>query len=48
MEELDTYETNERRDEEDEMFLHEVVQGEHELLFLDSYLRDVFGNSDTI
>jgi hypothetical protein len=49
MEDIDTHETNEQRgDEDDDMFLQEVIQGEHELLFLDSYLRDVFGNSGTI
>jgi hypothetical protein len=49
MEEIDTYQTSEPHgDEEDTMFLQEVIQGEHELLFLDSYLRDVFGNAETI
>jgi hypothetical protein len=49
MEDIDTHETNELHgEEEDDMFLQEVIQGEHELLFLDSYLKDVFGNTDTI
>jgi hypothetical protein len=48
MEDIDTHETSERYDDEDEMFMQEVVQGEHELLFLDSYLKDVFTNSSTI
>lgn len=47
MEEFDTHETNEQYDEE-EMFLHEVIRDEHELLYLDSYLKEAFGNGSTI
>ncbi len=43
MEEIDTsHETNDQYDE-DEAFLSNVIQDDHELLFLDSYLRDAFG-----
>lgn len=31
--------------DEEHLFLREVIGDEHELLFLDSYLRDVFGDS---
>lgn len=41
MENVDTQEFTDH-DEED-MFLSEVVGDEHELLAIDSYLRDVFG-----
>ncbi len=47
MEELDKQEINEF--DEEHIFLRDVVGDEHELLFLDSYLRDVFsreGNAD--
>lgn len=48
MEEIDTsHETNDQHDDED-MFLREVIQDDHELLFLDSYLKEVFGNGNTI
>lgn len=48
MEDIDTHETNELYDEEEEMFLRDVIQDEHELLFLDSYLRETLGNGNTI
>jgi hypothetical protein len=49
MEDIDTHEANELRGDEDEdMFLQEVIQGEHELLYLDSYLKEVFGTVSTI
>ena len=40
MEDVDTLEQNEYDDET--MFLSDVIQEEHELLFLDSYLREAF------
>ena len=40
MEDVDTLELNEIDDET--MFLSDVIQQEHELLFLDSYLRESF------
>ncbi len=40
MEYVDTQEENEFDDEN--MFLSDVIQEEHELLFLDSYLRESF------
>ncbi len=40
MEDVDTLEQNEYDDET--MFLSDVIQHEHELLFLDSYLREAF------
>lgn len=30
--------------DEEEMLLNYVVQGDHELLYLDTYLRELFGN----
>lgn len=48
MEELDNRETNDPYDEEEEMFLKEVIQDEHDLLFLDSYLRETLGTGNTI
>ncbi len=48
MEDIDTnHETNDRYDEDD-MFLHEVIQDDHELLFLDSYLKEALGSMSTI
>lgn len=32
--------------DEEDLFLSEVICGEHELLFLDSYLRDIFRKHD--
>jgi hypothetical protein len=32
--------------DEEDLFLSEVVCGEAELLFLDSYLQDIFRNCD--
>ena len=29
--------------EEEEMFLSHVIQGDHELLYLDTYLSELFG-----
>ena len=47
MEEIDTnHGTNEYDDEE--MFLREVIQDDHELLFLDSYLKEALGGGNTI
>ena len=40
MEELDTCASN--NFSEEELFLSEVICGEAELLYLDSYLRDLF------
>ena len=40
MEDVDTLEQNDYDDEA--MFLSDVIQEEHELLFLDSYLREAF------
>ncbi len=40
MEDVDTLEPGEYDDET--MFLSDVIQEEHELLFLDSYLRESF------
>ncbi len=40
MEDDDTLELNEY--DEETMFLSDVIQEEHELLFLDSYLRESF------
>lgn len=48
MEDFDTHETNELYDEEEEMFLKEVIQDEHDLLMLDSYLRETLGSGNTI
>ncbi len=48
MEEIDTsHEKNDQYDDED-MFLNEVIQDDHELLFLDSYLKEALGSGDTI
>lgn len=44
MEDVDTKEMNEI-DEED-MFLNYVAGDEHELLYLDSYLRETFGKPE--
>ena len=33
-------------DEEHELFMHHVVGEEHELLFLDSYLREAFAKPE--
>lgn len=40
MEDVDTHESSDYDDET--MFLSDVIQEEHELLFLDSYLRESF------
>ncbi len=40
MEDVDTHESSDYDDET--MFLSEVIQQEHELLLLDSYLRESF------
>ncbi len=40
MEDVDTLETTDYDDET--MFLSDVIQQEHELLLLDSYLRETF------
>lgn len=40
MEDVDTQELNEH--DEEAMFLSDVIADEHDLLFLDSYLRDTF------
>jgi hypothetical protein len=42
MEDVDTKEMNEH-DEED-MFICDICGDDHELLFLDSYLRESFGH----
>lgn len=47
MDDFDTREGNEQYDEDD-LFLREVIKDEHELLFLDSYLKEAFGNLNTI
>ena len=48
MEEIDTnHETNDQYDDE-EMFLREVIQDEHELLFLDSYMKEALGGGSTM
>jgi hypothetical protein len=41
MEDVDTQEMTDH--DEDTLFLRDVVEGDHELLYLDSYLKDVFG-----
>ena len=41
MEDIHTIEMTDH--DEEQMFLRDVVGDEHELLYLDSYLRDVFG-----
>lgn len=48
MEELDTRETNEMYDEEEDLFLREVIQDDHVLLFLDSYLMETLTAGSTI
>ena len=47
MEDIDTHETNDQYDEDD-MFLQDVIQDDHELLFLDSYLKEALGSGKTI
>jgi hypothetical protein len=42
MDKIDSLETTDH--DEEQMFLRDVIGDEHELLFLDSYLRDVFGS----
>jgi hypothetical protein len=41
MDNIDTHEITEHDDEH--MFMRDVIGEEHELLYLDSYLRDLFG-----
>jgi hypothetical protein len=43
MDNIDTQELTEH--DEEHMFLRDVIGDEHELLYLDSYLRDVFGGA---
>ncbi|MDE6779392.1 MAG: hypothetical protein K2J51_08015 [Alistipes sp.] len=31
---------------DEELFMREVVKGEADILFLDCYLRDIFGRAD--
>lgn len=42
MEDVDTQDMTEYDD--DDLLLGPVAMGEHELVYIDSYLRDVFGN----
>lgn len=45
MEDLDNSSAKENRNfDEEEMFLNEVIRGEHDLLFLDTYLKESFGS----
>ena len=45
MEKIDNNDAWARADaDEEEMFLSHVIQGDHELLYLDTYLRELFGN----
>jgi hypothetical protein len=44
MEDVDTQVLNEH--EEEDLFLCDVCSGDHELLFLDSYLRESFGRGE--
>ncbi len=45
MEDVDTLEITDF-DDEHEMFMHHVVGEEHELIFLDSYLREAFAKPE--
>lgn len=45
MEEVDKYETS-KGISDDELLLKEVVQGEVELLYLDTYLSELFGRRE--
>jgi hypothetical protein len=46
MEDIDTLEGTEY--DEENLFLHEVIQDDHELLFLDCYLREALATVNTI
>lgn len=46
MEDVDIQELTEY--DEDELFLNEVIQDEHDLLFLDSYLKEALAEEKTI
>ena len=43
MEKIDNDALAKADSEEEEMFLNQVIQGDHELLYLDTYLRELFG-----
>ena len=45
MEEVDNFETSKGISDE-ELLMKEVVQGEVELLYLDTYLSELFGRRD--
>ena len=45
MEEVDTFETSKGISDE-ELLMKEVVQGEVELLYLDTYLSELFGRRE--
>jgi hypothetical protein len=46
MEDIDTSELTSQYDNEDEMFLNEVAMDEHDLLYLDSYLKETFSGAN--
>lgn len=46
MEEIDNSALTKADADEEEMLLNYVVQGDHELLYLDTYLRELFGNRE--
>ncbi len=43
MDEMDIYSETNGIDQEEELFLNFVVQGDHELLYLDTCLREILG-----
>lgn len=45
---MDNRETNETYDEEEDLFMREVIQDDHVLLFLDSYLMETLSTGNTI